>query len=251
VGGGVNMKAGRELDRLIEEKVMKEGNDPIPFYSTKYKDAFTVMRKLSIYEGKLPRSRGYSAWWFDKRYPGSKEPKYYVESKRLSHAICLVALKVAEFLNEDKETAVSDKSYFDFKLVPSEKVQYELAKRKKRDNPSGFRSIVLSKYKNTCAISGEKCSNVLQAAHIQPYVGEESDHVQNGIVLRIDLHKLFDDGLITINRNYRVIVSEKLIGSEYYSFHNRLINLPKDKHDWPSLEALNYHQAFIFNKNIN
>ena len=54
-----------------------------------------------------------------------------------------------------------------------------------------FRRMVLKAYNNCCPISGTRVVEVLEAAHIQPYVDARSNHVQNGICLRSDLHRLF------------------------------------------------------------
>ncbi len=70
-----------------------------------------------------------------------------------------------------------------------------------RTGQSRFRNTVLEAYGRRCAISGEATEEILEAAHIQPYAGTQSDHVQNGIALRTDLHRLFDAGLLTINKS--------------------------------------------------
>src|SRR6185369_1227809 len=61
-----------------------------------------------------------------------------------------------------------------------------------RQGQAKFRQSVLSAYKNRCCISGFDVADALDAAHIVPYLGEHSNKVANGLLLRSDLHALFD-----------------------------------------------------------
>ena len=54
---------------------------------------------------------------------------------------------------------------------------------------------------------------LLEAAHIQPYIDERSNHPQNGLCLRVDLHRLFDEGLISVTSRNTVAVSDHLAGT--------------------------------------
>jgi len=76
---------------------------------------------------------------------------------------------------------------------------------------------------------------VVEAAHIQPYVNATSNHIQNGLAIRTDLHKLFDIGLITIDSDYKVHVSPRLKSKYYIDFDNRPLLLPKSPTDCPTL----------------
>lgn len=92
-----------------------------------------------------------------------------------------------------------------------------------REGASKFRKEVLENYGSKCAISGISVVDAIQAAHIRPYNGPETNHPANGIALRSDIHRLFDLGKIRINPGdlrihlhpeieleYREICSEKL-----------------------------------------
>ena len=76
---------------------------------------------------------------------------------------------------------------------------------------------------------------MVEAAHIQPYVNATSNHIQNGLAIRTDLHKLFDIGLITIDSDYKVHVSPRLKSKYYIDFDNRPLLLPKSPTDCPTL----------------
>ena len=61
-----------------------------------------------------------------------------------------------------------------------------------------FRVLVTDAYERRCAVTGEKTLPVLEAAHIKPYALHGPHRVSNGILLRSDLHKLFDLGYVTV-----------------------------------------------------
>lgn len=79
---------------------------------------------------------------------------------------------------------------------------------------------------------------VLQAAHIIPYKGVLTNHLTNGIILRSDIHDLFDLNLIGIDTNYKIVVSSLLKETEYESFNGLKIQLPSNIKLYPSIEAL-------------
>jgi putative restriction endonuclease len=115
-----------------------------------------------------------------------------------------------------------------------------------------FRVLVTDAYNRRCAVTAERTLPVLEAAHIRPY-GQEGPHqVANGILLRADLHKLFDDGYITVDERYRLRVSPGIKrefenGREYYRFDGEpLINLPAQDLEKPSREYLQWHQDVVF-----
>lgn len=108
-----------------------------------------------------------------------------------------------------------------------------------RQGQSKFRSQLLEAYKGRCAITGTKVPSVLQAAHILPYNGPDTNHVANGILLRADIHNLFDLGLLHISPdNYRVSVAEELGSSPYKKLERKKIRLPDSRAKWPRAEYL-------------
>ena len=119
---------------------------------------------------------------------------------------------------------------------------------KDRKGQPAFRQKVLTAYGNQCAITATRITEVLQAAHIQPYVNEDSNHVQNGLCLRADIHALFDEGLIALNPDYSIIVSERVTAAskEYRKLNGRSLRLPSDPNLHPSKAAIDYHRANIF-----
>ena len=111
---------------------------------------------------------------------------------------------------------------------------------------------MIDAYEKRCAITGEKTLPVLEAAHIKPFSESGPNHIANGLLLRSDMHKLFDDGYITINPEFKIEVSNRIRdefnnGREYYQHHGKkLLNLPKSDNNKPSLLYLEYHNNAIF-----
>lgn len=116
----------------------------------------------------------------------------------------------------------------------------------------GFRVVVLDEYQRRCSITGEKTVPVLEAAHIQPYAELGPHEISNGILLRSDLHTLFDKGYMTITSDYRVEVSRRIReefsnGRDYYALHGcELKVLPSRIDDKPAARFLEWHQSNRF-----
>ena len=149
-------------------------------------------------------------------------------------------------IQNEKEREIEVKKAFE--LVDSSKSKRKQLTQKERKGQAAFRRDILKIYNNSCAITEIKQKEVLEAAHIQGYVNEESNNVQNGICLRVDIHKLFDNGLISINNDYRVVVSSMLKSTEYERIDGKKIKLPNDKMHYPSANALENHNKLVFRK---
>ena len=81
-----------------------------------------------------------------------------------------------------------------------------------------FRKKLLAAYSGRCAISDCNCKEALEAAHIGGYWGEASNHVQNGVLLRSDLHTLFDMGKIgIIPGSLKIVIAKQLLNKRIYS----------------------------------
>lgn len=115
-----------------------------------------------------------------------------------------------------------------------------------------FRLLVTDAYQRRCTISGERTLPVLEAAHIKPYAASGPHRVANGLLLRSDLHKLFDDGYLTVTDELNVVVSQRIRaefenGREYYRFHgNQLSVLPSDSQERPAPQFLEWHRENVF-----
>jgi predicted restriction endonuclease len=117
---------------------------------------------------------------------------------------------------------------------------------RRRGRPQ-FRQQLLHHYDRRCAISGCTVVELLEACHIKRYMGPRTNHPCNGILLRADLHTLFDLGLISIDTTeMSILVSAKLEGTEYESLRGQKIRLPVNEKAAPSVAALDAHRSRNF-----
>lgn len=123
---------------------------------------------------------------------------------------------------------------------------------KPRLGQGAFRVLVTDAYHRKCSVTGEKTLPVLDAAHIKLFSENGPNTADNGLLLRTDIHKLFDKGYITVNDEYKVEVSKRLNedygnGKIYYAFHGqKLFNIPENKDDIPAKEYLHWHNNNVY-----
>ncbi len=114
-----------------------------------------------------------------------------------------------------------------------------------------FRVIVTDIYERKCAVTGEKALPALEAAHIRPLSEGGLHRINNGLLLRSDLHRLFDRGYVTVAPDYRFRASRKLKddfhnGEEYLRLHGTTLWLPSRSEDRPQRQLLEWHADTIF-----
>ncbi len=118
--------------------------------------------------------------------------------------------------------------------------EYKEVLIKLRRGQQKFRNDLIKAYNNTCCISGEQCTDVIEAAHIQEYINKDSNFIPNGLLLRCDWHKLYDKNLIYIDENYIIHISSKINSDYYKSYDNKKLNLEVclDERNYPNKSAL-------------
>ena len=115
-----------------------------------------------------------------------------------------------------------------------------------------FRVLLTDAYDRRCAMTNERTLPVLEAAHIRPYAEKGPHELSNGLLLRSDLHRLFDLGYVTVDpgdRRIRVsgrIREEFENGRDYYQLDGRALALPIDRMAVPAREYLAYHAEHVF-----
>lgn len=135
-----------------------------------------------------------------------------------------------------KEAEAESGSFDPNNLVDGrKKVLAEITRR--RGQPK-FRKALLEAYSGSCAVTGCDVETVLEAAHIVSYAGDETNHVTNGLLLRADIHTLFDLGELKIDRNGVIHIGDKLGNTPYSEFHGKKIRRPDDLSKGPNREAL-------------
>ncbi len=114
-----------------------------------------------------------------------------------------------------------------------------------------FRVEVLDAYARRCAVTGERTLPVLDAAHIKPYAQSGPHRLENGMLLRKDLHALFDAGYVTVTPSLELRVSRRIReefenGRDYYALEGAPLRLPMPPNPPPSAEFLEWHGDMVF-----
>jgi hypothetical protein len=104
-----------------------------------------------------------------------------------------------------------------------------------------FRARLLDAYNSRCAITGCSAVQVLEAAHVLPYRGEHTHRVDNGLLLRADLHTLFDCQLLWITAEHTVALAPALLATGYAELAGKSLTLPGSKADHPNQVHLAEH----------
>jgi len=116
----------------------------------------------------------------------------------------------------------------------------------RRLGQQAFRNKLLSAYGNQCAVTRCTTEWVLEAAHITPYLGIKTNAVSNGLLLRADIHTLFDLSLISIEPHHiKIRVSSLLAGSQYVELDGREPAFPRSLAIQPSRAALEQHYSLF------
>lgn len=111
-----------------------------------------------------------------------------------------------------------------------------------RQGQGPFRRELLDAYDSRCAITDCDVADVLDAAHIRSYLGTQTNHVTNGLLLRTDIHALFDLGLIRIDaESTRILLAPALLATQYGELNGRLLRQPRDSAKCPNRDALRLH----------
>jgi putative restriction endonuclease len=131
---------------------------------------------------------------------------------------------------------------------PGEQLRYgEPVLVPSRLGQGAFRVLVTDIYERRCAITGERTLPILDAAHIKPYAAGGEHEPSNGLLLRTDIHRLFDLGYVTVAPDGRFEVSHRLKadfdnGRHYYDLQGTSVRTPQRAGMRPSAAALEWHR---------
>lgn len=114
-----------------------------------------------------------------------------------------------------------------------------------------FRVLVTDVYKRRCAVTQERTLPALEAAHIRPYGNGGSHEARNGLLLRRDIHSLFDAGYVTVTPELRFEVSRHIKedyqnGRHYYAMHGKPISAPTNAVMQPDPAELHWHNEHCY-----
>lgn len=151
---------------------------------------------------------------------------------------------IVETSSEEEATRSDPYAEFDAAAIGADAFREEVMRpRRDREGQASFRTDLMAAYRGRCAVTRVRAAEALEAAHIIPHgvCGRHGLHPSNGILLRADLHNLFDAQLLGFQYHgdkVVVEVSTKLGNTAYFKLHGREIFLPEDPALRPSPAAL-------------
>ena len=126
--------------------------------------------------------------------------------------------------------------------------QEELARKrilesiKSRQGQQKFRNDLIRNYEH-CLVTKCKLIDLLEAAHIRPYSENGTFKISNGLLLRADIHTLFDLNLISIDSiTMKVLIKPEIKFTEYVCYENQALLFPMSTSHRPDKEALDEHR---------
>lgn len=123
-----------------------------------------------------------------------------------------------------------------YSLTEADRRPMVMRQIRERRGQSQFRQALCLRYGDQCMITGCKLLDVVEAAHISPYRGSEDNHPANGLLLRTDLHTLFDLDLLGIEpESLQIKLHSKVLSTTYKNLDGKQLKCSKVK---PSQEAL-------------
>ncbi len=128
-------------------------------------------------------------------------------------------------LEENGSLAIAARAVLETEAVVAEGKRVEQVLRVIRDGQADFRKRLVAHYGAVCMVTGTAHASVIDAAHIVPYNGPSTNALSNGLLLRKDIHALFDAGLLTIGPDLVVYVSSGVEDDYYRSLDGNELTL--------------------------
>lgn len=184
-------------------------------------------------------SKGWFGW--------SVRPIPRDEFQRIVHTGMAMQLRPYELPVQNAFELAEDAAAFEYERPVIE----QTISRPYRDQ--AFRRIVRDAYENRCAISGLRLLNgggrpEVQAAHIKAVEERGPDSIRNGLALSGTFHWLFDRGLISVDKDFKILRAKGQIPEELLPLFPRdgLLRLPSDQRLWPHDEYMRHHRENRF-----
>lgn len=150
----------------------------------------------------------------------------------------------SEFREAMRSVGAGESDTASIQSIPDARERIFASIVRRRGQPE-FRQCLLEAYEGRCTVTGCEATEALEAAHIVPYLGPASNCPGNGLLLRADIHTLFDLGLISVDTTtMQVLVSPTVGDISYKGLSGRSLRLPKDKAHSPSPLALDQHRTW-------
>lgn len=174
----------------------------------------------------------------------------FVTPEECGHDFPIQVVKLKYFPSEDsiaQRLELTHETSRPFVMITGVAARRASLRKDRKEQPL-FRQSILKNYRYMCCMCDEGIVELLEAAHLQPYINEQSNHPQNGLCLRVDLHRLFDEGFITIAEDHTIVVSSRLDGTSYSSLSGKKMRLPSNSKCHPSEDATRFHRTEVFRK---
>ncbi len=174
------------------------------------------------------------------KFPSCPETPPQIEyADKIEEKSSGLSIENSENIEVDREDIESKLDFNPKDLTDArERIEREILYRRGQKK---FRDDLLKAYGGQCAITDCDAKDALEAAHIFPYRGADTNHVKNGLLLRADIHTLFDFYLISIDPNtLKVVISSTLLNTCYKELNDKPLKSPKNGAR-PSLEAIADH----------
>lgn len=122
---------------------------------------------------------------------------------------------------------------------------------RRRMGQEAFKLALLDAYGGRCAVTGQRVRPVLEAAHIHPVAEGGLHRLDNGLLLRSDVHRLFDLGYMSVSPSLETRISPRLHkefpdSGEYTALEGKPVSVPGQRANRPSRDALGWHLREVF-----
>jgi hypothetical protein len=146
------------------------------------------------------------------------------------------------------EGNIDENGSYDYESNNADERPHVYRQIKERRGQQKFRAALFDRYGVICMVTECEIKDILEAAHINPYRGLNDNHLGNGLIMRADIHTLFDLDLIGIDPQTLTVHCHHKIAAEYGNFHKKQLHCPEDRK--PSMAALATRWK-IFNENTS
>lgn len=146
------------------------------------------------------------------------------------------------FVDDSELTEIEQRVAEEFSQLEDDERTIKVAEMVQRSGQQSFRNKLIRAYHGACAMSSCDVLPALQAAHISAYRGPKSQFTSNGLLLRADLHLLYDAHLISVRPDsMKIEIADSIGDSAYVDLAGKQITIPCAEEDRPSAERLASH----------
>lgn len=232
-------------DKLDGDILEWQGQENQDFYNIRVINHKKDGRKVHLLYREREKEYKNSAFRYEGEFTILSHKRNNTNNYNLVEAVFVRKESEQEYTEEiEKEGGINLKELND----EAKAIEYKKAgNRKIRQGQQEFRKRLIKEYEKKCAVTSCDITIALEAIHIFGATsGKESMKTQNGLLLRVDIHRLYDEGLIAFDDDYCLILSKKLERGHYKKYNGKKIKLPKNENSYPSRELLKKHRKNKF-----